>query len=202
MDFWENLKERFFLLPRPQKIVLGILPAAIVVLLLVYWLIAPLWQERLLLQQDIARERLRLDQIKRARAQIEQFQKEMAEIDLRFRKALAMLPEAKEIPPLLKNVSELAHQQNLEFALFKPEKETSKEFVAEVPIAIQVKGSYHQLALFFDQVRRLPRIINARQLELGSFEEKTGQIAARCQLVTYRFLPIPQPPPREEKKKP
>jgi len=201
MDFWENLKERFFLLPLPQRILLGILPLAGVAFLLGYFLIAPLWQERILLKQDIASEKLRLEQIQRAQAQIEQFKRELAEIDLRFRKALAMLPEAKEIPLLLKNVSELAHQQNLEFMLFKPEKETPKEFVAEVPIAIHLKGSYHQIALFFDQVRRLPRIINAKQLEMGSFEEKTAQVTARCQLLTYRFLSTPPPPPKEEKKK-
>jgi hypothetical protein len=42
-------------------------------------------------------------------------------------------------------------------------------------------------------------------LEFGAFEEKTGQITARCQLVIFRTLPDPlpseKPKPKEEKKK-
>ena len=104
-----------------------------------------------------------------------------------------MLPEAKEIPHLLKNISNMGQQQGLEFLLFKPEKENPKEFVAEIPITLHLKGSYHQIGIFFDYIRRLPRIVNIKQLELGGFDEKTAKITARCQLVTFRVLPLPPP---------
>ena len=116
-----------------------------------------------------------------------------------------MLPEAKEIPLLLKTVSNLGQQQGLEFLLFKPEKENPREFVAEIPITIHIKGTYHEIGIFFDRLRRLPRIINVKQLELGAFEEKTGRINARCQITTFRVLPLPPPSPtpaaKAEKKK-
>ena len=106
---------------------------------------------------------------------------------------LVMLPEAKEIPHLLKNVANLGQQQGLEFLLVKPEKENPKEFIAEIPLTVYLKGPYHQIGVFFDHIRRLPRIINIKQLELGAFEERTAQITARCQLVTFRVLPPPPP---------
>ncbi len=114
-------------------------------------------------------------------------------MDVRYRQILVMLPEAKEIPHLLKNVANLGQQQGLEFLLVKPEKENPKEFIAEIPLTVYLKGPYHQIGVFFDHIRRLPRIINIKQLELGAFEEKTAQITARCQLVTFRVLPPPPP---------
>jgi len=94
---------------------------------------------------------------------------------------------------LLKNVANLGQQQGLEFLRFKPEKENPKEYIAEIPLTVHLKGPYHQIGVFFDRIRRLPRIINIKQLELGAFEEKTAQITARCQLVTFRVLPPPPP---------
>ena len=200
-DLFQNMSERFQLLPLSQRVLAGVVPLILVAVLLGYFLIAPLWQKRGDLLNDIAQEKIRLEQIRRAQAQIEQFKLELVEIEMRFKQVLAMLPEARELPNLLKNVAELAHQQNLEFLLFKPDKEIPKDFVAEVPILVQLKGPYHQIALFFDQIRRLPRIINAQQLDLGSYDEKTAFVSARCQLVTYRFLSTPVPPPKGEKKK-
>ena len=132
-------------------------------------------------------------QIIQTRAQITQFKQELAEMDVRYKQIQIMLPEAKEIPHLLKNISNLGQQQGLEFLLFKPEKENPKEFVAEIPITLHLKGSYHQIGIFFDHIRRLPRIVNIKQLELGGFEDKTAKITTRCQLVTFRVLPLPPP---------
>jgi type IV pilus assembly protein PilO len=116
-------------------------------------------------------------------------------MDVRYKQIKIMLPEAEEIPHLLKNVSNLGQQQGLEFLLFKPEKENPKEFVAEIPVTLHLKGSYHQFGIFFDRLRRLPRIVNIKQLEMGSYEEKTAKITAHCQLVTFRVLPLPQTSP-------
>ncbi len=157
-----------------------------------YFLLAPLWNESKVLREDIDREKVKLDQIIRTRAQITQFKQELAEIEVKYKQIFIMLPEAKEIPHLLKNISNLGQQQGLEFLLFKPEKENPKEFVAEIPITLHLKGSYHQIGIFFDYIRRLPRIVNIKQLELGGFDEKTAKITARCQLVTFQgFAPTP-----------
>jgi type IV pilus assembly protein PilO len=195
------MNDRFQLLSLSQRVLAGVVPLIVVALLLGYFLLTPLWQKKGNLLNEIAQEKIRLEQIRRAQAQLERFKLELAEIEMRFKQVLAMLPEAREIPNLLKNVAELARQQNLEFLLFKPDKEIPKDFVAEIPILVQLKGPYHQIALFFDQIRRLPRIVNAQQLDLGSYDEKTASVSARCQLVTYRFLSTPIPPPKAEKKK-
>lgn len=167
-----------------------------------FFFLLPLWEESNLLQEDINQEKNKLAQITQTKAQISRFKKELAEMDVRYQRILTMLPEKKEIPHLLKFIAGLGHQQGLDFLLFKPEKENPLEYVAEIPISVLIKGPYHQIGLFFDGVRRLPRIVNVRQLELGAFESRTAQVSARCQLVTFRVLPPKptQPPPKTEKK--
>ena len=160
---------------------------------LVYFLLRPLWEEANWLREDINREQIKLAQIIRTRAQIDRFKKELVEMEVRYKQIEIMLPEAAEIPRLLAAVSNLGQQQGLEFLLFKPEKENPLEFVSEIPITLHLKGVYHQFGVFFDHLRRLPRIVNVKQLEMGAFDEKTAQINARCQLVTFRVLPLPAP---------
>ena len=190
---FSSITDRLNQLPLSQKILLAAGGLILLGAMLGYFLLAPLWNESKVLREDIDREKVKLDQIIRTRAQITQFKQELAEIEVKYKQIFIMLPEAKEIPHLLKNISNLGQQQGLEFLLFKPEKENPKEFVAEIPITLHLKGSYHQIGIFFDYIRRLPRIVNIKQLELGGFDEKTAKITARCQLVTFRVLPLPPP---------
>jgi type IV pilus assembly protein PilO len=199
------LTDRLNQLTLSQKLLLAGLGIVLCGVALAFLLFMPLWDESNLLQEDINREKLKLAEIVRTRAQITRFKRELAEMDARYKEIQTLLPEAKEIPHLLKYVADLGQKQGLEFVLFKPEKENPQEYVAEIPITLNLKGHFHQIGIFFDGVRRIPRIINVKQLELGAFEEKTGLVNARCQLATYRILPPPPPSatpkPKDEKKK-
>ena len=190
---FSSTSDRLNQLPLSQKILLAAVGLIFLGTVMGYFLLMPLWKESKVLQEGIEREKVKLNQIIRTRAQIAQFKQELAEMNVRYKQILIMLPEAKEIPRLLKNISNLGQQQGLEFLLFKPEKENPKEFIAEIPITLHLKGSYHQIGIFFDYIRRLPRIVNIKQLELGGFDDKTAKITARCQLVTFRVLPLPPP---------
>lgn len=205
MNPFSDIADRWTQLTFAQKVLMQVLGMVLLGAVLGFWGIKPLWDESKVLQGDIDREKVKLAQIIRTRAQITQFRQELAEMDVRYKQILTMLPEAREIPILLETISNLGQQEELEFLLFKPEKEIPKDFVAEVPITLHLKGHYHEIGVFFDRLRRLPRIINVKQLELGTFDEKTGRVVARCQLVTFRVLPSPPPSstpvPKVEKKK-
>jgi type IV pilus assembly protein PilO len=198
-----SITDRLTHLPHSQKILMGLGGLIALGILLVYLLLWPRWNESNALQKDIDRENVKLAQIRRAQAQIVQFKQELAEMDIKYKEITLMLPEAKEVPHLLKNIANVGQQQGLDFLLVRPEKENPKEFVAEIPITLHLKGPYHQIGIFFDYIRRLPRIVNIKQLELGGFEEKNSKITARCQLVTFRVLPLPPrsatPKPKDKK---
>jgi len=74
------------------------------------------------------------------------------------------LPDKKEIPSLLTSISEAGKEAGLEFLLFQPISEINKDFYAEIPVSIKVAGNYHNVGLFFDNVSRLFRIVNIKDI--------------------------------------
>jgi type IV pilus assembly protein PilO len=86
--------------------------------------------------------------------------KDHAQLDAQLKKAVAQLPEKKEIPDLLTTISTKAQQSGLDILLFRPRAETFQEFYAEIPVDITVKGNFHNTVSFFDEVGRLNRLVN------------------------------------------
>ncbi len=126
----------------------------------------------------------------RARAKakkLEYFQDKLKKAQTEFKIAVKKLPEKKEIPSLLSNVSQSGHDSGLEFLLFEPKAERTKEFYAEIPVSIIVTGNYHKTALFFDKVARLHRIVNIDDIKMTATKE-SGELKILCTAVTYRFV--------------
>ena len=138
---------------------------------------------------------------KKNSADLKKFQKKMAEAELQFKTAMRQLPEKEEIPSLLTSISRSGQDVGLEFLLFEPKSEVRKEFYAEIPVAMQVKGGYHDLAVFFDKVARLSRIVNIKNIKMGRAKDSMD-LNASCTAVTYKFVePAPEKKSKKKKKK-
>jgi len=119
--------------------------------------------------------------------QLKHFQDKLKKAQTEFKIAVKKLPEKKEIPSLLSNVSQSGHDSGLEFLLFEPKAERTKEFYAEIPVSIIVTGNYHKTALFFDKVTRLHRIVNIDDIKMTTIKG-SGELKTSCTAVTYKFL--------------
>jgi type IV pilus assembly protein PilO len=95
-----------------------------------------------------------------------QFMEEVEGLDRDLKVAISMLPDKKEIPSLLKKLSDEAEKYGLEVYYFEPLSERKKEFYAEVPVSIKLKGSFHEVLGFFDSVNKLARIVNVSNIKL------------------------------------
>ena len=111
-------------------------------------------------------------------------------LEERLRIAVQELPDEKDIPDLLKSIADRAKDSGLEVLLFRPEAEQRKEFFAEFPVTMSVEGSFHQVATFFDEVSRMPRIVNVRGIEISNPRQgDRGMIVkADFSAVTFRSL--------------
>ena len=136
---------------------------------------------------------------KKNAADLQEFQKKMQEAEVQFKTAMRALPEKEEIPSLLTSISRSGQDVGLEFLLFEPKSEVKKEFYAEIPVAMQVRGGYHDLAIFFDKVARLSRIVNIKNIEMGRAKDRMD-LNTSCTAVTYKFVE-PAPPKKDKKKK-
>jgi type IV pilus assembly protein PilO len=152
-----------------------------------YFVYLPYSEEIATTRQEIARLQLKLDQAKvRVRA-LKRFEEEYASVDAQFQEALKLLPNTKEIPSLLKSITQLGTDSNLEFLLFSPQRERAQDFFMEIPVSIEVSGTYHNVAIFFDKVGQMERIVNILNVSMTPQKERSTTLTTRCDAVTYRF---------------
>jgi type IV pilus assembly protein PilO len=129
-----------------------------------------------------------LQKAKAERAKLPATEKKKKEVDAQFNEALKMLPNSKEIPSLLTKVSNLANDAQLDaFGGFTPKPEVEKEFYVEVPISIEVRGTFHNVAIFFDKVGHMERIMNIKNVSMKPVSERSTTLITTCDAITYRF---------------
>ena len=112
---------------------------------------------------------------------------EKALVDTQFKEALKLLPNTKEIPKLLRKVTELGNNSQLDFRVFRPKREKAREFYVEIPVSIEVRGTYHNVAVFFDKVGHMERIMNILNVSMKPISARSTTLITTCDAVTYRF---------------
>ncbi len=168
----------------------------------IYFLFWPKLEKISLLTADLKELEKKLTTAKRNAADLKEFQAKMKEAEAQFKMAMKKLPEKEEIPSLLTSISDSGQQVGLDFLLFEPRRETRKEFYAEIPVAMSIKADYHNLAIFFDQVARLSRIVNIRDIQIGQAKGKDDlELSTKCTAVTYKFVESPPTKKSKSKKK-
>lgn len=145
-------------------------------------------------------------ELKEARAKAADRPKLQAELDAveeLFNETATLLPKEKEIPSLLTNISALGRGSGLDFLTFKPLGDVPKDFYAEIPVDIQVRGPYHNMGIFLDQVSKLDRIVTVSNINMGSPKQDGGEMLlnSSCRLITYRFTNQKISKPEDKKKK-
>lgn len=120
----------------------------------------------------------------------DEWEKRVDKLAEQLGRAKKELPDEREIPDLLRRVSSIGKKIGLEFLLFQPLPEITHEFYADVPVKLRVEGSYHEVAVFFDRIGKLNRIVNIRDITMSDAEERNGRMVLRVDgtAVTYRFL--------------
>jgi len=123
-------------------------------------------------------------------ASLDAYRAQMIEMQRSFGALLQQLPGKTEVADLLVDISRVGIVSGLEFELFKPEAEIPKEFYAELPIRIRVKGNYHQFGNFASGTAALPRIVTLHDLSISSKGKKNGdgRMIMEATAKTYRYL--------------
>ncbi len=115
---------------------------------------------------------------------------ELQQLNADLTAALKELPNDREIPGLLKGISTLGKKVGLEVKKFQPLPEVKKEYVAEVPVQLEVEGAYHEVGMFFDRLAKMNRIVYVQDIEMSAPQERGGKVvlAVSGNVVTFRFL--------------
>jgi type IV pilus assembly protein PilO len=125
-----------------------------------------------------------------------EFRAQVTELEGRLANLRAVLPEEKDAADLLRRLQSVATQSNLEIRSFRPNPTVTKQLHAEWPITLELQGTYHNLAMFFDRVGKFTRIINISNLSIRGRErpEPNLTITATCTATTFVLLDKPNAP--------
>jgi type IV pilus assembly protein PilO len=141
------------------------------------------------LQADVQKSVLTANRLK-------DFEQEVKALEGRLADLRVVLPEEKDAADLLRRMQTVAMQSNLTIKSFKPAPVVTKELHAEWPINLELDGSYHDLAMFFDRVGRFARIVNISGLTVKGHDRTPGgaTITAGCVATTFVLIDKPVAP--------
>jgi len=193
-------------LSKAQRILISAVLFIVILAVFIYFFYWPKFEKIASLKAELTKIEAKLATAKRNAAGLKKFQAKIKEAEAQFNMAMKKLPEKEEIPSLLTAISDSGQAAGLDFLLFEPKAEKKKEFYAEIPVAMSLRGDYHNLAVFFDQVARLNRIVNIENIKMSrgkkgknSSASSSKALTATCTAVTYKF--IDEPPKKVSKNK-
>ena len=182
----EPLIEKVESLQRGQRIAICAVSYLLPIMLMAYFVYYPTYTETQSVRAEAEQVEKELENARNMARQIDKFKKELAIVEQEFVTAKSALPEKEEIPSLLKGITTSGYMAGMTFLLFEPKPEISKDFYVEIPVSITVSGDYHHVALFFDYVSSLSRIVNIREIKMSP--QKDRGLIASCIAETYKFV--------------
>jgi type IV pilus assembly protein PilO len=122
-----------------------------------------------------------------------EFRQQVTDLEDRLKDLKAILPEEKDAADLLNRMQTVAAQSNMIIKGFKPSPTVTKQLHAEWPITLELEGTYHNLAIFFDRVGKFTRIVNISGLDVKGKDrpEANNTITATCVATTFVLLDKP-----------
>jgi type IV pilus assembly protein PilO len=133
-----------------------------------FMLLVPQFDQRRFLVGEYQNAKQELDRLTTMKANFEKSQKEYFQLKETLERVLVQMPEEKDVPNLLRQVSFVGQEAKLRVKFFEPKPLQSKGFYVELPFEMRYSGGYHNAGYFFDGVRKLDRIIQVSNFSLES----------------------------------
>jgi type IV pilus assembly protein PilO len=189
VDFDEKLEQ---LAKIPKGVRLGVVSVLLVAIVGGYWTMSyqPAQEQRaefVVKSQELQRN---LNNARSVANNVPGFEAEVAGLELDLHLALKQLPNRKQFEDLLQDISTAGKKVGVQIKSIDREKEVRRDFYAEVPFKLEIEGSFHDLARFFEMVASLPRIVNVGAMNIKvdreSMTATTLQVTGMA--TTFRFL--------------
>lgn len=152
-------------------------------------------------QQELGSVRERINKALTRARQLDEFRKEVAQLQAELDSLKPILPDEKDAADLLRRVNTLAVQSNLTVQVFRPQAIATQQMHAEWPIELELSGTYHNLGVFLDRISKFPRIINVGSLNIRGKAQPSANatIDVTCTATTFVLLDAPAAGPPTKK---
>ena len=190
IDFDEKIDQ---LASIPKSIRLGVVIALLALVGAGYYFMA--YEDSLAHAKQLRAEsqelQRKLNKVRVVASNLVEFEQEVAELERELTVALKQLPNRKQFEDLLRDISTAGKKVGVEIKAIKRQRGKKHDFYVAVPFHLELEGTYHDIAKFFERVSRLPRIVNIGSLTIrGGAKARTGTTRLRVDgtATTFRFL--------------
>ncbi|MDZ7826428.1 MAG: type 4a pilus biogenesis protein PilO [Gammaproteobacteria bacterium] len=121
-------------------------------------------------------------------ANLEELKQQRIEMEDSFGALLRQLPSDTEVPGLLEDITLTGLDAGLSFNVIDLQPERQAEFYIELPIAITVEGSYHDMGTFVSGVANLSRIVTLHDFQIKPAGRGGESLSMQIEARTYRYL--------------
>ena len=151
---------------------------------------------------DLKSLRLELAKVTSIKNDMARVRQESAQLKADLAEKLAQMPEEKEVPNLLRQVSFTAQEAKTRVKYFAPKEAQAKDFYWELPFEMKYSAPYHSVGYFFDGIRKLERIVHVTSFSLESKDSGPKTILeGTCLAKTYVYSNTPLPKEKKDEKK-
>ncbi len=189
IDFDEKL-EQLGKVPKPIR--LAVVSAVLVAIAASYWFLSyqparQTHESMIALAQELQRN---LNNARSVANNVSGFEAEVAGLERNLNLALKQLPNRKQFEDLLQDISTAGKKVGVTIKSIDRDAEIRRDFYAEVPFKIEIEGTYHNLARFFEMISTLPRIVNVADLNIKVAKESRHSTVLRVTglATTFRFI--------------
>ncbi len=119
------------------------------------------------LEADYAKLSAEVEKARQIVGNLAKLEAEYERLHQQWESAQQLLPPEEEMPDLLRKVTTAGNKSGIEFMLFQPKPPVVKELYKEHPVAVRVRGGYHELGMFLSRLANLTRIVNVTDLKIN-----------------------------------
>jgi type IV pilus assembly protein PilO len=185
-----SVLEQFEKVPLKQRGLVLLLLSAVLGVGFWYTLYQPKAAQIAAAQTRLAALTSEVQNLQTIEARNKEFKRMIAELSGQLDSARQQLPGEREIPILLEQIALFGKEAGVEFTGFRPGNEVAKDFYNEVPMALAIRGPFHNNAMVLDKLSHYPRIISVLNLTMGNAQDKEGylMLTSTCTATTYRYV--------------
>ncbi len=176
----------------PMGTKIGVLAALVVVItaLVFFYSVKPTGEDIRRQERTLAQERQTLIERQAIANNLNQYRREMEELEQALEEALTEMPAETRMDDLIAQLADIADKAGLELSSIAPQPESREgTFYYRIPVRMQVAGTYHEIAVFLDMLSKLRRIVNVTNIQIGSprVESEKVLVQASYLATTFRF---------------
>lgn len=187
LDLGELNAENIGSWPLAVKVIAWVLAFVLVMVLGYFYNISDLRQQLAQVEQKETELKKEFEDKAFKAANLDALRTQMKEMEESFGALISQLPSDTEVPGLLEDITNKGVESGLDIKSIKLQPEVAKEFYIELPINIEVTGTYHDFGTFVSGIAGLPRIVTLHDFKMTSDPKTPGVLSMSISAKTYRY---------------